>query len=109
MQEAHRQTLWINPIDARARGIANGDQVFVYNDRGTVKIEAKVTERIAPGVLSLPQGAWYKPTAQARPAGANPDRPVDTAGSVNTLTSLHPSPLAKGNAVHTTIVQVEKA
>ena len=40
---------------------------------------------------------------------ANPDRPVDVAGSVNTLTSLHPSPLAKGNAVHTATVQVVKA
>ena len=42
-------------------------------------------------------------------SGANPDRPVDVAGSVNTLTSLHPSPLAKGNAVHTATVQVVKA
>ena len=109
LREAHHQTLWINPIDAQARGISNGDQVFVFNDRGTVRIEAKVTPRIAPGVLSLPQGAWYQPTGGARPAGANVGRPVDTAGSVNSLTSLHPSPLAKGNAVHTTIVQVEKA
>ena len=109
MKEAHPQSLWINPIDAEERGIANGDEVFVYNDRGTVKIAAKVTERIAPGVLSLPQGAWYEPrTDVGKPAGAG-DFPVDVAGSVNTLTSLHPSPLAKGNAVHTTIVQVEKA
>jgi len=108
LREAHHQVLWINPIDAAERGIANGDQVFVYNDRGTVRIEARVTERIAPGVLSLPQGAWYRPTDEAGPPGANPDVPVDAAGSVNSLTSLHPSPLAKGNAVHTTIVQVQK-
>lgn len=109
LREAHTQVLWINPIDADERGIRNGDQVFVFNDRGTVRIEARVTERIAPGVLSLPQGAWYQPTQEAGPAGVNPDLPVDIAGSVNSLTSLHPSPLAKGNAVHTTIVQVEKA
>ncbi len=109
LKEAHPQTLWINPIDADARGIKNGDQVFVYNDRGTVQIEARVTPKIAPGVTSLPQGAWYNPTGKTRPAGANPDKPVDIAGSANTLTSHHPSPLAKGNAVHTTLVQVEKA
>ncbi len=109
MLEAHPQSLWINPIDAEERGIKNDDQVFVFNDRGTVQIAAKVTERIAPGVLSLPQGAWYDPSGKNRPAGANPDLPVDVAGSVNTLTSLHPSPLAKGNAVHTTTVQVAKA
>ncbi|MGO3797531.1 MAG: molybdopterin dinucleotide binding domain-containing protein, partial [Pauljensenia sp.] len=72
----------------------------------------KVTERIAPGVISVPQGAWYSPKSKDEvtpPDGANADRPVDTAGSMNSLTSLHPSPLAKGNAVHTTIANVVKA
>lgn len=35
--------------------------------------------------------------------------PVDINGSVNSLTTLHPSPLAKGNAVHTTVANVAKA
>lgn len=112
LKEAHHQTVWINPVDAQSRGISNGDQVFVYNDRGTVRIEARVTHRIAPGVLSLPQGAWYTPDTSSEitpPSGANPENPVDTGGCMNTLTSLHPSPLAKGNAVHTAIAQVEKA
>lgn len=112
MKEAHHQHLAMNPVDARARGISSGDLVFAYNDRGTIRIEARVTERIVPGVVDLPQGAWYDPRPAdevAPPPGANPDRPVDVAGSVNTLTSLHPSPLAKGNAVHTATVQVVKA
>lgn len=112
LKAAHPQTVWINPLDARPRGIANGDQVFVYNDRGTVRLEARVTERIMPGVISIPQGAWYdpRPASEVRPpAGANPDKPVDIAGSVNTLTSLHPSPLAKGNPSHTTLANVVKS
>ncbi|SPT53509.1 Dimethyl sulfoxide reductase DmsA precursor [Actinomyces bovis] len=112
MQEAHHQYLAINPVDAAPRGIKNGDLVFAYNDRGTIRIEARVTERIVPGVVDLPQGAWFnpQPTSEvAPPKGANPKYPVDINGSVNTLTSLHPSPLAKGNAVHTTTVQVVKA
>ena len=112
MREAHHQTVWLNPIDASERGISNDDDVFIYNDRGTVLIPARVTERIAPGVVSLPQGAWFTPKSSSEvtpPSGANPDLPVDTGGNTNTLTSLHPSPLAKGNAVHTTIVQVVKA
>ncbi len=109
MQEAHPQSLWINPADAAERGIENDDLVYAYNDRGTVLIKAKVTPRIAPGVLSLPQGAWFNPDPSVpHPEGANTEYPVDTAGSTNTLTSLHPSPLAKGNAVHTTLVQVVK-
>lgn len=112
LKEAHHQTVWINTLDARARGIVNGDQVFVYNDRGTVKLEARVTERIMPGVLSIPQGAWFNPqprTSVRPPSAANADKPVDIAGSVNTLTSLHPSPLAKGNPSHTTLANVVKS
>jgi anaerobic dimethyl sulfoxide reductase subunit A len=110
MQEAHPQTAWINPLDAAARGIENEDQVFVFNDRGTVKLEGRVTERVMPGVVSIPQGAWYDPTfGVSPPDGANPDHPVDVAGSVNTLTSLHPSALAKGNPSHTTLANVVKS
>ena len=112
LKEAHHQTAWINSGDAAARGISNGDDVFVYNDRGTIRLEARVTERIAPGVISVPQGAWYAPKSSdevAPPEGANADKPVDTNGSMNSLTSLHPSPLAKGNAVHTTIANIVKA
>ncbi|MDO5672374.1 MAG: molybdopterin-dependent oxidoreductase [Actinomycetaceae bacterium] len=110
LQEAHPQTVWVNTLDAQERGIKNGDEVFVYNDRGTVKTIARVTDRIVPGTMSMPQGAWYSPEEGHKlPEGANPDLPVDTAGSVNSLTSLHPSPLAKGNAVHTAIAQLVKA
>ncbi|MGV9189103.1 DMSO/selenate family reductase complex A subunit [Arcanobacterium canis] len=111
LREAHIQTVWINPMDAQARGIKNGDEVFVYNDRGTVKIPAKVTDRIAPGVASLPQGAWYQPVPAsevAPPKGANQKMPVDIGGNTNTLSALHPSPLARGNAVHTIAVQITK-
>ncbi len=111
MQEAHHQVVWINPVDAAERGIENDDDVFIYNDRGTVRIGARVTQKIAPGVVSLPQGAWFtpKPASEVKPPeGANPDHPVDIGGNTNTLTSLHPSPLARGNAVHTTIVQIVK-
>lgn len=93
------QELWINPVDAEARGIAHGDEVKVSNDRGVVFTTAKVTPRIMPGVLSLPEGAWFTPDS-----GGN-----DHGGCVNVLTSLRPSPLAKGNAQHTNLVEVKKA
>ena len=98
LREAHNQVVWINPIDAKARGIANDDVVEVFNDRGRVRIPARVTVRIAPGVLSLPQGAWYSPDGKG----------TDVGGNANTLTTWRPSPLAKGNPQHTNIVQVEK-
>lgn len=97
--DAHPQMLWINSLDAAQRSIQNGDTVLIYNDRGKVRTQARVTTRIAPGVVSLPQGSWYQPNKDG----------IDVGGSVNTLTSWHPSPLAKGNAQHTILVQVKKA
>lgn len=112
LKEAHTQTAWLNPIDAKERGIDNGDAVFVFNERGTVQLRAYVTPRIIPGSVSIPQGAWYKPLPSADfslPDGTNADKPVDVGGSVNTLTSLHPTPLAKGLPSHTVLAQVTKA
>ncbi len=48
----------INPIDASARGIQDGDMTEIFNDRGRMHIKAKVTERVLPGVIAVPQGAW---------------------------------------------------
>lgn len=99
MQEAAPQEVWINPLDAQARNIKLGDLVEVFNDRGRIRLPAKVTTRILPGVVSVPQGAWFKPDANG----------VDVGGSVNTLTRYHPSPLAKGNPQHTNLVEIVKA
>lgn len=99
LKEAHTQVVWINPIDAKRRGIRNDDTVHVFNDRGRIRLTARVTPRIAPGVVSVPQGAWYTPDKKG----------LDTGGSVNTLTSWRTTPVAKGNAQHTLLVQVESA
>jgi anaerobic dimethyl sulfoxide reductase subunit A len=99
MQEAHVQALWMNTLDAEARGIKNGDLVKVFNDRGVVRVPAYVTNRLRPGVTSLPQGAWHTPDENG----------VDIRGCINTLTKYHPTPFAKGNPQHTNLVQVEKA
>ena len=96
--EAAPQSLWINPLDAKARGIVHGDVVRIYNQIGRTEVRAKVTPRIMPGVLSLPQGAWYTPDRDG----------IDKNGCINILTSQRPSPLAKGNPQHTNLVEVEK-
>ncbi|WP_182353159.1 DMSO/selenate family reductase complex A subunit [Flaviflexus huanghaiensis] len=95
--EAHPQMVWINPKDAAERDIENGDTVDVFSPRGRLRTEARVTPRIAPGVVSVPQGAWYAPDKDG----------VDLGGNVNTVMKYHPSPLAKGNPGHTSLVQIE--
>ena len=97
--EVERPVLWIHPEDAAPRGIRTGDKVEVFNDRGTVRIEALVTDRICKGVCAMPQGAWYTPDKNG----------VDVRGNINTLTSHRPTPLAKGNPQHTNLVEVKKA
>ncbi|EBE8061571.1 dimethyl sulfoxide reductase subunit A [Salmonella enterica] len=98
LKAACRQEVWINPLDAQERGIANGDKVRIFNGRGEVHIEAKVTPRIMPGVTALGEGAWYDPDGKR----------IDQGGCINVLTSQRPSPLAKGNPSHTNLVQIEK-
>ena len=98
-KEAHPQKAWINPADAQVRGIENGDLVDVFNDRGRMRIPALVTPRIAPGIVSVPQGAWYDPNTDG----------IDEGGCINLLTKYHPSPLAKGNPANTALVEMEKS
>jgi len=102
LEQAARQQVWINPIDAEPRGIASGDTVSVKSPTGEIRIEARVTSRIIPGTIGIPQGAWHK-------ADMNGDK-IDHGGCVNTLTKYRPTPLAKGNGpAHSIIAQVAKA
>jgi anaerobic dimethyl sulfoxide reductase subunit A len=99
LEEAFPQRVFINPIDASARSIENGGQVRVFNDRGEMVIACRVTRRIMPGVVAIPQGAWWKPD----------EKGTDRGGSVNVLTTERWTPLAFGNAQHTIMVEVRKA
>jgi molybdopterin-containing oxidoreductase family molybdopterin binding subunit len=54
----------INPRDAGVRGICDGDQVVVYNDRGRTKLKAVVSEGVGPGVVNIMQGWWIDQFAE---------------------------------------------
>ena len=100
LQAANPQEMWINPLDAASRQIKDGDKVRIFNDRGEVRVDAKVTPRIMPGVVGLGEGAWHD-------ADMFGDK-IDHAGCINVLTTQRPSPLAKGNPQHSNLVQVER-
>ncbi len=57
-QKEGRLWLDIHPEDAKTRDIQNGDELMAFNQRGKVILEAKVTERIRPGVVCMPHGYW---------------------------------------------------
>jgi anaerobic selenocysteine-containing dehydrogenase len=50
----------IHPTDALERNINDGDAVEMYNDRGSVRLQAAVTPAVRPGVVVSPKGHWAK-------------------------------------------------
>lgn len=98
LRETQIQGMQINPADALSRGIADGDSVRVYNDRGATVLPAIVTRRIKKGVVAIPEGAWYDPDEDG----------VDRGGGPNVLTKDEPSP-GGGYVTNSCLVQVEKA
>jgi anaerobic dimethyl sulfoxide reductase subunit A len=97
LKELRAQVLQISPADALERGISDGDTVRVFNDRGELLITARVTDRIMPGVVHLPQGAWYNPD----------EKGLDRGASANVLTHSDYSP-AGSSPFNTNLVQVER-
>lgn len=62
--------LTINPVDAQARGISEGDKVKVFNALGEVRCIADVSPIVRPGTVSLPKGLWMRSTANGSTANA---------------------------------------
>ncbi len=98
-RERDDRTLWMHPADARARGVADGEEVVVASDRGTVRCACRVTEDIMEGVVSLLAG--LEPRFD--------ESGCDTAGSANVLTSPEPTLPSRGARLLSTLVQVSRA
>lgn len=60
VRETESQEIWINSVDAEARGIQNGDMVKVRNSIGATILPARVTERIVPGTVNIDQGMTFR-------------------------------------------------
>jgi len=85
----------LHPKDAAERGIADGDMVRVFNDRGSQRLRARVNGKPRPGVVVAPS-VWWKKYA---PDGRN----------ANNLTSQRTSDLGGGATFYDCRVQVERA
>jgi molybdopterin guanine dinucleotide-containing S/N-oxide reductase-like protein len=95
------QPLWMNPADATARDIKNGDVVAIHNERGVVLAGAYVTQRIRQGVVGIDHGAKYDPVE----VGA-----IDRGGAINTIVPRNTtSKNAAGHVVSGFLAEVQKA
>jgi len=99
---AGREPIYIHEKDAAARGIASGDVVRVFNDRGQCLAGAVVTEGVLQGVVQMSTGAWYDPVDPAVPGS------LDANGNVNVLTlDKGTSSLAQGANANSCLVEIE--
>jgi biotin/methionine sulfoxide reductase len=95
---AGREAVYLNPGDAARRGIADGDIVELFNDRGRCLAGAIVSADIAAGVARLNTGAWF-----------DPDAGLEKHGNPNSLTlDRGASSLSQGCAAQTCLVEVKR-
>ncbi|WP_372662890.1 molybdopterin dinucleotide binding domain-containing protein, partial [Hydrogenophaga sp.] len=81
--------------DAQARGLANGDVVRVFNDRGDHRCKLQVSARARPGVVNG-LGIWW------RKFGLD-------GHNVNQLTSQLLTDLGRGPVFYDCTVEVQRA
>ena len=85
LEEVHggKPRVLISPLDAEERGIADGDEIEVKNDRGRVVAWAKVSEAAARGTATLTEGWWPRYFAAGK--GVN----ELTSSAVNPIHEIH--------------------
>ncbi len=54
VREIDRAFVEVNPVDASELGIRDGDHVKVSSRRGSVEVDAKVTDKVGKGVIFMP-------------------------------------------------------
>jgi trimethylamine-N-oxide reductase (cytochrome c) len=97
------EDFWMHTVDAEERGLVNGDILRVFNDRGSILVGLKITERLVPGTVWLKYGSWHDAINEGSEF-------IDRGGDGNMITNSNEmSPNHIGGAFNSTLVQVEKA
>ncbi len=89
-----RPFIELHTADAAARGVADGDEVRVFNDRGETLLVAYVGENVRQGVAVAPAIWW--------------DKHHKRRSGINALTSQRRTDMGEGATFYTNLVQVEK-
>ena len=98
-----REPVAMNPDDAAARGLDDGDVVRVFNDRGAFLAGVRVNDGLRRGVAHVSTGAWYDPLVPGEPGT------LDVHGNPNMVApDRGTSQLAQGPSAQSALVQIEK-
>jgi anaerobic selenocysteine-containing dehydrogenase len=92
--EAKEPSLDLHAADAAVRGIREGDQVRVFNDRGSFTARARVADKAREGVVVALSVWWKKLTADRRNA--------------NEVTSQALTDIGRGATFYDCLVEVER-
>jgi anaerobic selenocysteine-containing dehydrogenase len=60
----------LDRTDAEARGISDGDLARVWNDRASLEVPARISDRLRPGVVAIPFGWWQSQHPDGKSANA---------------------------------------
>jgi anaerobic selenocysteine-containing dehydrogenase len=91
-QFGEKPIAFMHPDDARSRGIADGDRVRVFNDRGSIEIEVCLDNGLKPGCVCVTNGWW-----------------ISEGGTVNFLSPARETDMGFGAAFHENRVEVKAA
>jgi anaerobic selenocysteine-containing dehydrogenase len=76
-----RPEVVVSPADADARGIQDGANVRVWNDRGAFVCPARVSDDARPGVLVAPMGWWNRDYEGGQSAQATTSQRLTEVGN----------------------------
>ncbi|GAS95381.1 molybdopterin oxidoreductase [Mycolicibacterium canariasense] len=100
---AGREPIRMHPEDAAERGLADGDVVRVFNDRGACLAGVVTDAGLRANVVQLSTGAWFDPLDPSDPDS------MCVHGNPNVLTDdVGTSALARGCTGAHVLVEVEK-
>jgi anaerobic selenocysteine-containing dehydrogenase len=85
VEEEGTPKLDLHPDDAGRRGIATGDRVRIYNDRGSFTATARVGAKARPGVAVAPSIWWQKLASDGRNANAVTSQALTDLGRAATF------------------------
>ena len=81
----------LHPTDAASRGLADGADVRLFNDRGEVGLKLRVSDEVQPGVVLVP---GQRPSSES------------LGGTVNMLCSVRYTDIGEGATYQSTFLDV---